>query len=125
MHIVRVTLDLPMPPSANYMWRSLGRGKVRRSAEYLAWIRECDQLCLANRWRQCGVDGPYEISITFDRKRCGPTSDLGNREKPVSDWLQHAGMIANDRLAERIELKWGTAPAGCQVIIDAIEGAAA
>ena len=29
--VAPVTLDLPMPPSANRMWRSLGRGKVTRS----------------------------------------------------------------------------------------------
>lgn len=110
-------IDLPMPPSANAIWRKK-RGGMYLSAEYQAWKRSCNQLCMMNRWHKQPVIGPYELTVTIDRAELRKGSDLGNREKPVSDFLQSAGIIENDNQAERIVLTWGLAPLGCRVTIE-------
>lgn len=112
-------ISIPMPPSTNKLWRAVGRGNVIRSQAYRRWLRECDGYCLANGWHKTPISGPYEISMTFDRNACGQGADLGNREKPVSDWLQHAGIIQDDKLAQRIELKWAATESGCRIEVTA------
>ncbi len=125
MNKIRTVMDFPMPPSSNSIWRARhqGTGNVYRSADYKSWLAECMGICLQKRWHKAKVTGPYEITITFNREKCRHGSDLGNREKAVSDMLQAAGILENDNLAERIELRWGThadSPVGCRVILDAL-----
>jgi crossover junction endodeoxyribonuclease RusA len=93
-----VSLTLPLPPSANRMWRH-GRGRTYPSDEYEAWCKEVMLECVSQRARgrapRC-----YAILIVVPRNR----KDLDNIVKPTQDGLAFAGVIANDRHAQRIVL---------------------
>ena len=83
-----IILDLPMPPSANHIWRS-GRGRVYRSPEYMAWRTEAGWLA-----KSCKpIAGPVCIEIAVSPKGRG---DVDNRIKPTIDALVSSGLIEGD-----------------------------
>lgn len=103
---ISVSIDLPYPISMNRIWRS-GNGKVYRSDDYKRWINEATVAWYQQRpsltvW---SVSSAYTIEI-LARPPDARQRDLGNLEKVVSDFLQYAGIIANDCLAEEIHMKW-------------------
>jgi Holliday junction resolvase RusA-like endonuclease len=121
------TLDLPMPPSTNRLWRSRighgGKPQFYIAPRYATWKRTCDNLALANRKEWVPVLGPYRITVTFDRSRT--RADQDNLVKAINDWLQKAGLIENDQLAVKTIIQWGKAPSGCRVVLSAVEREAA
>ena len=100
---------LPMPPSANSIWRSTA-GRVYRSAQYVAWHKRALALMLglipmAPRYKVL-----YEFGRPSRRKM-----DLGNREKALSDALQAAGVITDDSLIVDLQLRWAEDVPGGEV----------
>ncbi len=107
-------LLIPMPPSANHIWRSTGKG-VYRSAQYIEWLTEAGY---ALKQQQVpSIAGHYKLKLSFGPRR----GDLGNREKAVSDLLEAHGIIENDGLADEIHLYWDANVVGCQIEIEAVE----
>ena len=107
----RIVLSLPMPPSVNALFLNRASGGRARTKMYNEWIVEAG-------WRiqmqNVGmIAGPYEIDIKF--ARLSKRSDLGNREKALSDLLVKHGILEDDRLAERICMSW--APEGEGVLV--------
>lgn len=110
-----ITLDLPMPPSVNRIWRRKGGGGMYLAKEYQDWIKQADGFLLAQKRELKGsaIKGPFELRLTIsDRDRRG---DLDNRLKTILDFCQRVNLISNDKHAEKITLQWGRAPEGCRV----------
>lgn len=109
-----IEFNLPLPPSANRLWRS-NRGRVHRSPEYLAWLEAAGWLLLSQK--PGGVSGNYKISINAvrpDKRR----RDLGNLEKPISDLLVKHGVVDDDSLCEMICARWVTTGEGVTVRVE-------
>ena len=106
------TFRLPLPPSANRMYRVGAGGRVHKARDYDVWTREVAYHCL----RQApGFSCPYryEIRIVLPPTR----KDPDNYIKPTQDALAKAGMMANDKHARTIivEVK-DEHPADCMSI---------
>lgn len=96
-----IQLTLPMPPSTNRLWRSNQR--VHKSTEYTRWITQAGMI--ARSFRIQPIKGPYRVLYEFGRKDKRRT-DLGNREKALSDLLQAVQIIEDDCLINEITLRW-------------------
>ena len=112
-------LTLPIPPSANRLWRRAG-STIHRSQEYVRW-REAALWALAEQ----GVlpedrhRGPVAVRIDL----VGPVGiDTDNAIKATLDILQHAGLYANDRQVRRllVERAGGDGPAHLEVTVGAM-----
>lgn len=93
---------LPMPPSVNAYWRSIGRGRVILSANGRAY-RETVQTALFG----CGVcfpEGPLSVRVRIyrpDNRR----RDLDNAFKGLFDSIKYAGVYADDSQIEHIDAR--------------------
>lgn len=109
-----IRLTLPYPPTANNM-HTVARGRKIKSAEYRQWERRTLAVLLAGPFgitvpgKPTHLPGPYNITIECDRPD-RRRRDLGNLEKPVSDLLVSAGVIADDSNAQSITLRWSDKP---------------
>lgn len=95
-------LQLPYPPTANNLFKNIGKGRARTSG-YNAWLSEAGWV--AKEQRPAPVKGAYRLQIVAmrpDRRR----RDIGNLEKPVSDLLVKLGLIEDDANAQSIFLGW-------------------
>lgn len=86
----RFVYVLPLPPSANRMWRRAGR-RIHASPEYAAWKQEAAWRCRAQGLAR--IAGAYRLRLVLPATR----KDPDNFVKPIGDALQAAGVIANDR----------------------------
>ena len=124
-------MDLPVPPSANRMFRSFFDYKIRRvryarSNSYRKWLKSAAKWCYL--WTgnplqivSAHIVGPFDIQIIVSGLRAN--ADVDNRLKPVLDLLEDEGIIANDKYARDINIRHGTkqeAPAGVRIYITPI-----
>lgn len=112
MSLAAVLVTLPYPPSANRMWRHVGK-KVLRSADYEKWRTACTAIILAET-RGKGIVGPYAMALSIgrpDRRR----RDIDNLIKPVGDALVLAGAVVDDSDCQRIEAAWTPGVVGVRV----------
>ncbi|GJE45464.1 RusA family crossover junction endodeoxyribonuclease [Methylobacterium soli] len=112
MTLASLIVTLPYPPSANRMWRHVGK-KVLRSAEYERWRAACTSIIQAET-RGRGFDGPYAMALAIgrpDRRR----RDIDNLIKPVGDALVLAGAVADDSDCQHIEAGWASDVVGVRV----------
>jgi crossover junction endodeoxyribonuclease RusA len=103
-----VELKLPLPPSANAIWRS-NRGHVHKSAAYKAWLKTAGWE--ARSQHPDKIEGAYRLSIEAtrpDKRR----RDIDNLIKPVSDLLCSIGVIQDDSFCEEVSAAWTTAGDG-------------
>ena len=85
-----IKIVLPLPPSANRIWRHQG-GFHHKATEYTAWLR----IAGVQARQQSGgqrLPGNYAMRAVLPRTRV----DLDNRCKPINDLLQLAGIVTND-----------------------------
>lgn len=90
-----LVLHLPIPPSANRIWRTMpGMRKPTLSEEYRAWIN-------AAGWtaRQQLVGTPMILGAFSAHVRVPAKSrrDVDNWTKPLFDLCQRVGAVRNDR----------------------------
>jgi len=105
-------LTLPIPPSVNACYATNWKTKRRfKSKRYEAWEAEARLVLICQRRNADPmmpqyITGPvavdYRIGRPDKRKR-----DLGNLEKPLSDFLVSAGLIQDDSLIMSLHLEWG------------------
>ena len=121
---VEITLDLPMPPSTNRIWRQ-GRGRTFKSAEYVRWAENADVAYMVARSERRGpfpkIHGPFEACILLTETR----GDGDNRIKALLDWLQSRDVVRNDSDCRRGSWAWVAAeraPKGCRVILRSLHG---
>lgn len=88
------TCVLPLPPSLNNAFMNVrGKGRVK-SRKYTAWIEAARVEALAQKIR-AHLPGWYDIIITLP---IGMRGDNDNRIKPINDFMQRMGFVADDRL---------------------------
>jgi Holliday junction resolvase RusA-like endonuclease len=113
---IEIVIDLPMPPSVNAIWRS-NRGRVHRSARYVACVRAADAAVMVSRQMpRKPIEGPFEAHITLSQKVRG---DIDNRIKGLLDFLQSREIIRNDSDCQRLTVERGEAAFACRLVLRA------
>ena len=112
------TIDLPIPPSTNRLWRKF-RGRIVKSPEYKTWITEAGWCIQA--FKAGNITGPVEIDIAVGKSRI----DLDNQAKSVIDALVRHHIIVGDgpRIVQKVTLRRDLSLPGCRVTVTAIESA--
>ena len=96
------TLDLPLAPSVNALWRA-NRGRVHRSARYVAWQKEAGWELLRQKPKR--LAGKVLISIAAgrpDKRR----RDVDNLVKPLPDLLVAHQVIEDDAGVAAVDVRW-------------------
>jgi crossover junction endodeoxyribonuclease RusA len=86
-----IQITLPLPPSANRIWRSW-RGVMVKSAEYRAW-KDAAALAVAHQVAGHPPLRHYSLSITLPETRADPDNYI----KALGDALQAGGAVENDK----------------------------
>lgn len=95
------SVTLPLPTSANRIWRRGKGGKSTHiSAEYAAWKQ--DARTTLRRMDLAPVFGPYCLNIEVSDRDKG---DLDNRIKALSDVLVSLALTSDDRNAWEISVR--------------------
>lgn len=87
-----IILLLPLPPSANVLWRKVGK-KMVISEAYKAWKLSAGWEAKAQLVGILPIMGAFAVTIELPPGRV----DLDNYVKPLLDLCQSAGAIANDK----------------------------
>lgn len=110
-----ITVELPMPPSLNTIWRR-GKGRTYLNPTYVKWKQAADQHLMMQRvgkgWTT--IQGWFDVVITLPAKKRGKM-DADNRAKAVLDWSQDAGIVENDKWVNTLLIQWGDAPMGFKI----------
>jgi len=122
MEQIKHTIDLPVPPTLNTIWRR-GSGRTYASPTYLAWQKQADAHAMVQRLKVQTISGDFTAEIGIDRART--RADLDNvGTKALFDWAQSRELIRNDKHCVGYSVKWVStvdAPAGCRMTISAHE----
>lgn len=101
-----ISLTLPMPPSANRLWRN-GKKRPFKSGEYLTW-EQAAQAAIPMSARNL-IRGKHSVTMVVDRPD-RRLRDLDNRIKPVMDALKDQkflkGVIRDDSDTQSITVCW-------------------
>ena len=93
-----IVIELPWPNSANTHWRTAGRVHYISSAgiAFRAGVAMAHKL-----HRQIAPAGRLTVSVSLypPNRR---VVDIDNRIKPLLDAMQHAGIIENDSLIDKL-----------------------
>lgn len=108
------TLHLPIPPSTNNLFKSVGNRRVR-SVEYEAWSRVAGQEIQAQRAPQFA--GPVRVDIACERPE--RLSDIDNRIKAPLDALVKFHVLRDDSQVVEVRCRWADVT-GCVVVITSI-----
>ena len=112
-----VTISLPMPPSANRIWRA-GRRRVYRSAAYLRWLRSAGWELKTQR----PTPFPAGLSIGITIRAGKPDKrrrDADNIAKAICDLLQAHAVIDNDVNVGDLRIVWDDSIAAGRVQVEA------
>jgi Holliday junction resolvase RusA-like endonuclease len=115
---IEIVLDLPIPPSANRLWRFTGRQvKPYPSPAYKAWIKNADAHTYGKMPKR-RITGAFtiDINIAAGAKR----RDGDNLIKAALDWAQSREIIRND--SDCRQGSWAfvdaeLAPLGCRLTL--------
>jgi len=117
-----ITIDLPMPPSVNRIWRR-GRNKATGqivhhiTAVYRKWKQEASAELLrqrvGRRWHT--IMSTFKLQLVINRQKLRKNADIDNRTKATLDWAQEVGVIDDDKRCIEILIKFGEAPLGVRV----------
>ena len=100
---------LPMPPSINSYYRSLGRGKVVISEAGRAYRKAVKDALLVQRVKYVAGRIGLELELCFGDKR---KSDLDNRCKSLQDALQKSGLFEDDSQIDLLIVRRGVVTKG-------------
>lgn len=109
-----IYLALPMPPSVNAATRvgrskTTGKSVVFSSPEKRRFFSDADGYFLQQKQTLIGrkIEGPFTYHLTLNEALRHGNSDGDNRQKYALDYLQRAGLIANDKFAMGGSWAWG------------------
>ncbi|MFV0623764.1 hypothetical protein ACBY01_07115 [Sphingomonas sp. ac-8] len=109
-----LSIDMPLPPSANRLFKNLPQGGRARTREYDAWIEEAGY-AVEMAWRAAGrptIAAP--LSIGLDVGLIARKRDVGNTLKAVEDLLvKRIPGLPDDKFNDLIVIRrGGDAPEG-------------
>ncbi len=109
-----LTIDLPLPPSANRLFKNVPQGGRARTRDYNAWIDEGGYE-VEMAWRAAGrpaIAAPLSLELRLGI--IGRTRDAGNTLKAIEDLLvKRIPGLPDDRHNDLIVIRrGGDAPAG-------------
>lgn len=119
-----LVLHLPMPPSANRLWRYDRGGRPHRSTQYKAWLQHAGAEILVQgrtayhggwgKFRAVPITSPVEVVIWAGRpdKR---KRDIDNRIKPLLDCLTKCHVIQDDSLVHKLSIEWAEGVSGVRI----------
>lgn len=118
-----LTIDLPMPPSANALFANAAKGRVK-TKEYNNWLNEARYQVITT-WRNAGKPvAPKDVPMCV-YLRVGLTArkrDVGNCLKAVEDVLVKELPIPDDRWNDRILIERNAEFEGfCRVTIAVLD----
>ena len=89
---------IPIPPTSNHLYPT-GNGRRVMSSEYRRWRTEA-AMAMAGQLRKVRPDQyPLRVELRiYSGKGFRMNADIGNREKPTTDALVEAGVIADDNI---------------------------
>lgn len=89
-----------------------GQGRVFRSKEYKAWLKEAHGEWLIQRSKLPvkKIEGRYRLCIYASPPVLNRRRDAGNLEKATSDFLVMVGIIEDDHLAKSVFTEWDDEP---------------
>ena len=90
-----IVLVLPIPPSANRLWRN-----NRVSPEYRKWKEAAGWDAKMQTMGKASIKGQFRARIEVPASR----RDLDNNLKPILDLCQAVGVISDDKFAVEIHL---------------------
>ena len=105
------TIDLPLPPSVNRLWRS-NRGRVHRAPRYLSWLKAAGWELVTQRPER--LAGSVRVNISAgrpDRRR----RDVDNLGKALLDLLTKHEVIQDESCVVSITCGWDDDVAGGRV----------
>jgi Holliday junction resolvase RusA-like endonuclease len=89
-----IVLHLPIPPSANRIWRRVqGMRGLKLAPEYKAWIEAAGWTARMQLIGVPRIEGAFTAIIVVPS---GTRRDLDNFCKPLFDLCQRVGAVAND-----------------------------
>lgn len=105
VHVPPVTLSLPMPPSANDLFKNRpGKGRVKTRV-YDDWLGHAGWVLKAQRPHK--ISGPFLTVHSFERTSA--QADVDNRIKAVHDLLVKHAVTDDDRFLVGSLLAWAPA----------------
>jgi Holliday junction resolvase RusA-like endonuclease len=123
------TVDLPIPPSTNHLWKSVhrnGRTRVVLTPEYEAWKSEAVLLVRTSLARVAHYPVVIRV-VVYGGKGWRANRDIDNVLKPILDSLVTAERIAGDdtRYVREVVATFeptnqSTRSAICRVIVEAL-----
>ncbi len=125
---MQITLDMPIPPSTNRLWRSgrkNGKTFVYQSSTYKLWITQADVLFLQQKKGPIKMlRGPFKMTLHLLRPSNNTRMDIDNRIKAALDYAVRLGLIEDDSYLQYGEFGWGTrdqAPHGCRLTLTSLD----
>lgn len=123
VQMASITIDLPMPPSTNSIWRRGWNRKTGQPVTYLNktykdWKLRADaELEKQHPGPRPLLTGAFNVRLVLAaHKRF--KMDLDNRIKAALDWAKQAGLIADDKYQNRVTLEWGDVPSGARITLE-------
>ena len=100
--VSEIHLMLPIPPSVNQIYT--GYPRRRKSDIYKDWISQAH--AALKQFPVLNISGRFSLEYRFARPNDKRRRDVGNYEKPLTDFLVSAGVIDDDSNAEKITSQW-------------------
>lgn len=112
-----ITATLPLPPSANALFRNIKGGGRTKTAAYKAWIDEAGYH-LMQAWREAGKPeiAPQPMRLTIELGLINRRRDAGNCLKAIEDLLCRCLPVPDDRWNDRIVIERSSAADAMAVI---------
>ena len=95
-------LDVPVPPSANNLYRNVRRRGRVRTAEYSSWLQAAQLVIQSQVTRAIAARRPTDFFGINLIARINHRRDLDNLVKPTLDLLRRLGLVPDDRWCNRI-----------------------
>lgn len=96
-----ITLELPMAPSVNSLWRISGK-RMYRTKKYKDWLEEAGWM-VRHQTKEM-IDGEYALHIRA--LRSNKRRDLDNLLKATSDLLVELRVVEDDSQCVALAAEW-------------------
>ena len=97
------SIQLPTPPSTNRIWR-MAKGRMIKSKEYRQWLKSCHAYVWFKHQDHDMIKVPYRLDVIYTPPN-KVRQDLDNICKGISDLLELAEVVENDKLCHQIYLE--------------------